>query len=198
MSSPDFDSGRSMDPSDAARDWLVTFGDLLTLLVCFFIATISLGTNGKGETEASATPANAAGEHRAGSGTVLANTSFLREQKVIELRAGDFDSPGGRLSFRAAERVKQAVETIDCSSGTLLVSACAKEDREDQEASWFAALQGAYQVRSHFIDSGVPEDCIGLSIRGPRCETLSADSPDAVITAEMRAQPVEWSADLKG
>lgn len=92
-----------------SSNWLISFGDLLTLLVCFFMAGVTYGplnpANSSAETDTYKLNPNSAAQPN--SGTTLAVTQFkdgqARSAQALFM-AGDFDPLTGQLSDQARQR----------------------------------------------------------------------------------------------
>lgn len=111
-----------------SSNWLISFGDLLTLLVCFFMTGVSFGPLNPNNSIAKSTTStsNQNSQVQSDSGITLAPTAPKDGQanSVQALfTAGDFDPTSGQLSDQARQKFEAVlneqgskVEIESCSS----------------------------------------------------------------------------------
>ncbi len=156
--------------------WLVTFGDLLTLLLCFFLSTVALPlrTNRQqvadiNKTLPARSPQNINGAELTTAGTLLAPSreeplGRLKEtpSREVEIREGFFDPGSSNLSEEGSRKLK----TSPLSAGYKLESAeiqfCADEKRHGRVGEQRFSTGRLLAVRSQLIDTGVPPERVRM------------------------------------
>ncbi len=171
--------------------WLVTFGDLLTLLLCFFIATMTLHPSHSPSTRrATARNSTISGKESvldAGQralGTTLALTqdrqSVLHqppEEKIevkVALSDDSFAQVRSKLSDTAKRKLNNAVFTDGYSVRAVVVHACADKKRYAAEETASLSVERALKVRGQLIDSGVAPEVVRVRALGEQCAALPA------------------------
>jgi len=174
--------------------WLITFGDLLTLLLCFFIALITLsGTGYHSFTEA---VRDSFSENKALEGEGLDDLSqedsksfgTLIAQKESEPKLGlveieTSDATFVELSFRELDLANTEVVAGEALKRELMpyfskdylksqvadVEACSAQGLSSNMPSWSLAGVRAIQMRRQLIDLGVPAEGLRLRNLGSQC-----------------------------
>jgi flagellar motor protein MotB len=164
-------------PRASAPRWMVTFGDLLTLLLCFFITCITLGPLGRQQRHET-TPQNNSNNaaqssgrddlHAAGT-SIAPITPRLEEHPrapTLTLYEGDFDEKGeGPWRNAVLLLLGQGVEK---ARGVDLES-CAPEKgtpwSQRLRQSWDLALA----LRRQVVDSGVPPQTVRVKVSSAGC-----------------------------
>lgn len=177
--------------------WLITFGDLLTLLLCFFVATITLSRAGLSSfTEANrqerskiegleAPPLN---RHSAvpaeETGTLIANKKSEALPGLLEVAEGsktfvELSLPEGLLTegllalLPGVEKsIRPYLERRFLKAVAADVEVCRSAMRNGEEASWLAGGERALLLNRQLIDLGFPVKAIRLRNVGPRCKAL--------------------------
>ncbi len=177
--------------------WLVSFGDLLTLLLCFVLSLICYGHFDPKLTieQQKAIPASEdIGASAKTSGTPLAKqldkpergmVSAPQEVKTLALTAADFADPStltGQAEARmhgltAGEKIKEAG-----------IESCAEASNDDP---WFLAMSRALSLRSRLLSLGVAESALRMRIAGSHCsemrKTAGADK-EAIALITMKVE----------
>ncbi len=179
-----------MIETDQIREniWLTSFGDLLTLLLCFFLATLS---------GSSLNPLSPAGIERIKSGNHSSFMLKLYSSKqplaygtsiaqlsdgVLELTAtffsDDFVTLGETLSQNAERRFPDVVPS-GYTLEAVEVSTCYPSETGSISTSWLGSITRAKALSRQLIDRGFGS--IREEILGPNCRTLGKQSAVAEI-----------------
>ena len=170
------------------RGWILSLGDLLTLLLCFFVSAIAAGYH-KSSSNLSVTTDNDTGfrqpveseQARTGTGTSIAPFEVV----ATEERLGPESFVGStvlRLEPSAAARLRSNIESVRMVVG-ITVSSCGGGQESQPQRSWFEALRRGLEVRRQLLDAGVAANRIRLQV-GMRCGSEGegpADTAGSVI-----------------
>lgn len=179
--------------------WFITFNDLLTLLLCFFVSTITLGSSGTGNSagkseqlEELIPKQELLGERDTPitkNGTAIANKvdagSGVRTGagRVWLLSESDFN--GLTLS---AEATKGLIELSKMEGKALTVTAetCVPGELP-VSAAWQLSLERVLALKSQVLDAHFPPELLRLSALGPVCERLgTSESQDTAARITVR------------
>ncbi|MCB0311063.1 MAG: hypothetical protein KDD42_07500, partial [Bdellovibrionales bacterium] len=177
--------------------WLVSFGDLLTLLVCFFIAILSASPmNPANSTSASSVSAQNYDEKvrrwlrstsRLRSGTTLANYTDETgpNSDLIKLRIDlgnqSFLQNGVTLEPKTRRQLKRVIALQGYELQTAAISSCSTEGGAALEKAWFVSMDRALEVRRQMIDTGVANKRIELEVVGPFCQAGQFDGARVTV-----------------
>ena len=184
--------------------WLITFGDLLTLLLCFFIAIITLSSSGKRSfTEAEASPPGTLAPDASAAkptGIIVAQQSTearpqltvakLGNETTIELLFNEQERHDAGQFLR--EALSPYIDTQKLKSAGGDVEACSGAASGGDEAAAMQSVALALQVRSQIIDLLPGAGALRLRGLGKSCEALGpgikGEIPgrDAVLRVTMR------------
>ncbi len=176
-------------------NWLLSFGDLLTLLLCFFLSVLSLSPlnpaykspeKGKSKQIVNEPPSTeatgAAGKTSGGielansSGTVadpsVGSSANNFKQLSVWLTEADFREGNLELLPEAQERLKSQVFGSAYERVSVRIEGCAEVEQGRAEAAWAASLSRILTLRSQMIDAGIPATTLSYRVLGPDCETL--------------------------
>jgi|GEM_PF-3208423 len=175
-----------LEPAPKAR-WFVTFGDLLTLLLCFFIAIISQTSNNPPDMSKNNQSERAVESSKQvlidgpieqpTGGTQFANLTLrgtawrgltAELETVLELRRTDFTE----LNQVSPEVLKQldGLNNIGPSAGmTKRIEVCVSGV---QQSSWQQAQQRAESLARQINDAGFGALASEIVVLGPYCERL--------------------------
>lgn len=160
--------------------WMVTFGDLLTLLLCFFLTIVSFSplnsNNDRPQTQMAV-------EKQDASGTTIASTSSEEEADrttasssglffYAEDFVGEVGGLGGDVLNRLTSQLKMPgylTKSASESLGALLIEGCGEGMDEE---SWLMALSHVSQIRGQLLDAGISRERIQVRILGPECRGL--------------------------
>lgn len=171
--------------------WLISFGDLLTLLWCMMLSLICYGhfqpvqpTQALPQDQRVVAHAwqgdDASGVGRE-LGTALADQGRQRRQAAGEaqeavigasifLTEGEFGK-ADTLSGDAETRLYALLAAEGGSRGTVTVETCASGGAEE---SWAASISRALMIRSRLVNAGLSRARLRLRAAGSHCETLRA------------------------
>jgi len=170
MSADFFRKSNSGDTAVGHRNWLLTFGDLLTLLLCFFIAMVSfsdLNTSPqKKEYQAKSVDYKAATQPEMNSGRLSSNGTTLALNEVRQESKSasdsfeeywfvekDFSNLVTDIDPRSAEELKRRVTRLDYRAKQIEVQTCdAKNQLHDGTSNEVAVLR-ALALRRQVIDA---------------------------------------------
>ncbi|RMG42260.1 MAG: hypothetical protein D6719_06870 [Candidatus Dadabacteria bacterium] len=181
---------RKNNISDTQR-WLVTFGDLLTLLLVFFLSIISFGNFGSPRI----TSNNYASAHKnfknpvrkeflqrpGQTGITIAHLTDRDSpdgEVRIVFKETDFESQSGVLLKKARKHLKKKVVTAAYLTEQAVVEACRANNGERDAAAWFVSAGRLLDLRSQLVDAGVDARRIYLRAVGRDCQTLSESRSD--------------------
>ncbi len=176
--------------------WLITFGDLLTLLLCFFIAVITLSGAGvksfQDAMEKTASENNDLVRARYSpsreteTGTVVANLRQEAKPALVEVQAEGrtilemtFSEPqlsaGVEPAAEALNRVLTPWTRKDSlKASTADIESCVPLETAAEEAAWSISSARALAVRRQLIDLGFPDSRLRLRSIGSECRRLGA------------------------
>lgn len=166
---------RSAEPSGdlVQSNWLLSFGDLLTLVLCFFLALLSSGAvgarvTGRNETAAGAPPPPAA------PGTTIAEVeggARTSIEKAVLL------TPEGASDERARDILNDVLTVSSRHGLPVTIEACAEKVPE----AWFAASRRALELRRVVAEELGGGRRILVRVLGNACgEIRTPASPGAV------------------
>ncbi|MCB0317512.1 MAG: hypothetical protein KDD56_02060 [Bdellovibrionales bacterium] len=176
--------------------WLVSFGDLLTLLLTFFVMTIAI--SGKGATEdtdkTTLTPKNPAEvvEHQRQaeifvlSGTKIATYPYRTEVREIGLREIDFNTEADELTQDAKKRLRQVLTTRKDVLSPVRLEVCGGLGGYATEVSWFKSIGRALFVSSQLFDAGIPKALLEVRPLGPHCSLLNQAGKSEALVGKIK------------
>lgn len=193
-------------------NWMLSFGDLLTLLLCFFLSVLSLS------------PLNPANENRInvkenqeviqpkqdqpsvtrsnpGSGTALAKLStaggvLTPEQKASDsnmlellLSQDDFEGLGWDLKAESQLRVKNQVIGTAYPVRRVTIESCFGSVPGSEETAWAGAISRILSLRSQLIDGGLNPNLFAYRPQGPNCNELTqSESESKKVAARLKVE----------
>jgi hypothetical protein len=167
-------------------DLNVTFGDIITLLLCFFVVMVSLKRFhmlGPKTISVDATQGNT-GELVIKTGTVLAWRGFeqaKQQRRKAPLRAWWFDSATveGLLAVDVAQDRLEHRDAPDWEGlGRVVLSVCSDLPAED---AWSVAELRAERFADVLKEFGMPPEHLGIRVLGPACNALRPERPPGAI-----------------
>lgn len=167
---------RGKDPTSNTV-WMISFGDLLTLLVCFFMAMMQFGSNAKSSIILDKTALKGDFGGSKISGTRIADPTSkssggARYPTVMnEFVAVESDFPEDSSAVNAFTKERLMSESW-VSDAQVEVEACAVGS-----GSWQVARERALAIRAAVLESGVQPGQVTLRIVGSDCESLKTYSP---------------------
>jgi hypothetical protein len=183
--------------------WLVSLGDLLTLLLCFFLAVVSMSPlNPAVEREMKAAqnqsdmvsdaPLPAEGPVQmpdkaamSAAGTPLAKSiheSELAGPAVnVEFTASDFPGREFTLMSDAVLKLKREIDANVYPVREVLIESCGGESTAGRQASgWNESVRRAFILRGQLIDSRIADSIIKVRLVGGNCKVLNSDGKGEV------------------
>lgn len=163
----------NLQNEDNSDRWLVTFGDLLTLLLCFFLSIVAIdGERIRDKVSQKNSDISGTGIAKREGREIKKWLSF--DQKEVE---------GG--AFRATLKGKLSDHFKDqpLEFTRVILEICDRESGLGQEWNWHGATSQALAVRSQIVDAmpELDEEMLFLRVVGPNCQALSKASDSAVV-----------------
>ncbi|NMC62767.1 MAG: hypothetical protein GYA55_06305 [SAR324 cluster bacterium] len=184
--------------------WLITFGDLLTLLLCFFIALITL--SGAGYHSFREAIEDSSGENRGlggndamslfqerskSIGTLIAKKDLSLRPGLVEIETSD--ATFVELSFRELDLTNSTLAAGEALKKELMpyfsrdylkvqladVEACSGQGLSGNGLSWSLAGAHAIQIWRQLIDLGVPAEGLRLRNLGAECSKMGPGLGDS-------------------
>ncbi|MBX7144922.1 MAG: hypothetical protein K1X79_10760 [Oligoflexia bacterium] len=149
--------------------WLMSFGDLLTLVLAFFVSLIALSPlNPKvnlphkpGTTIASSEPASPKG--------ALMDEDSNTEGLTLYLNSGDFEAGGTALSEGGRSKVKTFIQSAGYEVNQATIADCAGGTADEGQASWNSSMNRLLGLHRQFIDALPSSTRLMLQTWGNTC-----------------------------
>lgn len=153
--------------------WLVTFGDLLTLLLCFFLAIITLN--------AQKIKGLSSNEDQISRGIGLAQPLGREERLWLGFPSGGVTPEGIRDALRRDLEIHPRLKSKAITD--VYIEICDRNTETPMEWRWHGSLEESIPLKRQVIDalnlkSEVP---VGVRILGPLCEGLSVSNAEVGI-----------------
>ncbi|MEZ4753955.1 MAG: flagellar motor protein MotB [Bdellovibrionota bacterium] len=176
------------------KNWLVTFGDLLTLLLTFFVMSIAIG--GQNETATAeniqknqiSTKENSQLEEIEViprlvklSGTNIAIQTLRTPLKEVGLDESDFNTESDHLTAKAAQRLRAILSARKDEFSTVRLELCGGLGGYATEVSWYKSISRALFVQSQLVDAGISKSQLAIRPLGPHCELLKDDAEKQLV-----------------
>jgi len=140
--------------------WMVTFGDLLTLLLCFFCAVITLNAYNIKGLNVSQRPS--------GDGTVIA-ASTQRQWFYFSEVPSSVEIKGALLKHQQEHPTLKNAEIAD-----IYVEVCSGSVGEPDQDGWSQSIERALAIKRQLVDDfGLAESRIALRSLGRLCSEIS-------------------------
>lgn len=169
--------------------WMVSLGDLLTLLVCFFLFLVSVGRVQSIPSDAQEEPPK--------SGTTLAKSEEKESEvagiKVLALTGDDFLKDSGNLSQQSVKRIQHAFFTKQKHVERLSVRACLSRESRVQPEVLHKRLESIFSLRRHFLDTKAPIEPIRFGFGAPEC-----DEKNSGVFLVLEAPEGDWINLFRG
>ncbi len=153
--------------------WLVTFGDLLTLLLCFFLAIITLNAQKiKGLTKS---------QDEISRGIGLAQPLGREERLWFGFNAGEVTPDRIKDTLKSNLELHPRLKSKAITD--VYIEVCNRNDEAPVEWRWHEALAESISVKRQVIDAlGLkPTVSVGVRVLGPRCEGMSTQQSEVGI-----------------
>jgi hypothetical protein len=192
---------------DFATSWLISFGDLLTLMLCLFLAIISFSSlspfvvSAKNRLDSAsymrdeavprgsfggaaggtllAAPEDLTADVRAAQREVKAEPPPAEIRKTLRLQSEEVTDAGFK-------QVRNRLMQLMSISGYRLLQASLEVCGEaaDEEASWEEAQSRALILRRQLIDTGLESQLLRIAVLGPDCKELGGELEDVAARIE--------------
>lgn len=165
--------------------WLTTFGDMLTLLLCFFLSLVGSGQAMRsGTSEKTLLDSNVSTTNN--SGIPIANYN----QEIEPLyKVSIFESDlilGGQGVEEKLKLLKSHRKSVRSDSVGVVISTCLASVQSGSSDSWRVSQERAQRLESQILDARI--EAPALAIRGPWCKGFLDQEGDnkeiAVISIE--------------
>jgi hypothetical protein len=181
--------------SPQPRPWLITFGDLLTLLLCFFIAQVRLGAGaGSSISEVSSRDAYAERptvEPALKPGTALAQRSYDESVEALSVQPAmlqrshrflgrELEPAARRHGAGARARITSLFDSRGYEWQSVEVTVCARRVRHDSRSAASISIERAEVIARQLIDSGIPAALVRTRVLGAHCSPMPRRSRRAV------------------
>lgn len=163
--------------------WLVSFGDLITLLLCFFICLVSfspINPANSSNTAVQGDNSESNNQHTdtEDSGTAIADTLPHSGKNKILLFEQDFAIETGSLVPSALLALKKGMVREGYEIDQAMISACGGKSVLNDDQAWRQAMSRVLAVRRQVFDGRTEELRLALRTVGGFCELLENDHND--------------------
>ncbi|MBX7139244.1 MAG: flagellar motor protein MotB [Oligoflexia bacterium] len=178
-----------MASSSAIRDpWLISFGDLLTLLLGCFITILAQSdlnpahkTAANGADSASAVPALGTVSDGGIRLALRAREHAVPPKRVFGFTARDFWRNGSELRRYQRTRLKRRAKLEGYHVAGALIESCGVTPGE---RGWFDSIAQTLAVRRQLFDAGIEAHSVAARVLGPNCGQISRGDLRTRITLE--------------
>ena len=162
----------------SAAPWFTTLGDLLTLLLCFFLAVISFTSSeiierrtNDGATTRMEGTSDAPGmlpRKSYVSGTRVAPQ--MSRESVVDFTEDDFDLSGSEVQERGKKELRQIIKRIKGIKRATILSCSLRGSRS--EVNWNLSIALASGILGQIIDAGIDAERVNVQALGPICRGI--------------------------
>jgi hypothetical protein len=139
--------------------WLLSFGDLVTLLLGFFVAIIAFALQN---------PPKPQMEIKALDGTTIAqdipNNASRLSVIEVQLPASSFDQTTGELGGDEAKTLITQLNLSSLKVESVLLESCFEGQSNDRESIRFMVMGRALAIASQLVDAGVNAELIQIEL----------------------------------
>ena len=171
------------DMAHVQSTWLITFADLITLLLCAFLLFFSVTWNRKG----GGTQGTGATNSGSQDGILLADDNLSRDPPraakqsiTVLLTEADYEVDGVGVVEAGWNNLKNKVIPEGYEVTALELASCSPAEALQ---AWEVTEQRAMGLVRQLIDAGVRRDVFRLQIAGPFCESMRAEDDTETVTA---------------
>lgn len=159
--------GRQVLPANDSL-WAVTFSDLITLLLCFFLTMISFGPIGTAyrEGEAPELTPESISQVPPKDGTSLAISGEGVQRRVFELFEEDLSRIAQGGTSETLEEVKKTIESDSYDSRRVTITVAPGSKNEGQGERWLSIIQRLSGLQRQVFDAQ-PKTLLKLRISEP-------------------------------
>lgn len=182
LSSPIFKGKKG--GAGSSSGWLTSFGDLLTLLLCFFICIVSLSRKDPAAiigpqdvmrwNDKKFDQARVEANGETVGGITIAPLTGEPEKITLHFGREDFAANGEKLSSQAVEWMKSAMFVEGYRTAPQEIVACGHSGAPRESADWYRAMQRVFNLRGQLIDAEITTQGIALQVLGSDCSSLQA------------------------
>ena len=153
--------------------WMVTFGDLLTLLLCFFLALVTV--NGE---RISRLVAKGNAEPN---GTLLATNAQDKRISWLSFSANTLQERG--IKGVVEEKIRELESAQQLNITRFFIQSCWPSNFVPEEWSWHQAMNQALTAQGQLVDTIGREISKDVLVRvvGPYCQEMAQVDEDAVL-----------------
>lgn len=184
------------DPEEGLHSsWMLSFGDLLTLLLCFFLCALSFSPlnphrgneaiskqNQQLADSTASTSVVPVALERAGTALAKLNPEASEfgtltkpndsSELVVNLSESDFIRDAWEPVPNAIDKVKSQVRETSYAVLGVKLESCFPEQARAEEAAWAGSMSRILSMRGQLIDAGLPAALMRYRPLGPHCEAL--------------------------
>ena len=165
--------------SRAARGWLTSFGDLLTLLLCFFLLQFSTTPKENSVPGGEVVENHDQSQEHATAGltpygwsprgTLLAKPSTGSPLVEREFRREMFSQETFELNEDAGEELKNLVIPVGYEIDRAFITTCGDRTDQSESLAWTAATGRALSLQRQLVDVGISQRKLEIEVLGPHC-----------------------------
>lgn len=186
----------------SSPNWLVTFGDLLTLLVCLFLCTMSASRQNVSEKKTQPSK-NIEVISREGSKTgdaLSAGTPLAQHRKGPSshlMKSGrsftldGFGASGTTLTPSSEREIDLLVSSGGYPVSDVLIESCSSGDQGIAEG---AEIERALAMRSRCIDTGIPARLLRIRNFGSSCGVIRAGVEGATARSVVARMTITFTS----
>ncbi len=170
--------------------WLTSFGDMLTLILCFFLTVVSLGPL---NTASARNNEDKLTKNKHNLGTTIAKSEEDELRKEISFEETVFSSNPDNQIFGLSELVNELIDTETYRIKSVSIETCNAELETKEGQSWHVSMQRALALNSQLIDTKIATPKVSLRAVGPWCALLA--KPDTTGKYENIAAKLVFELD---
>lgn len=190
-------AGKVAGSSPQRNSWLLTFGDLLTLMLTFFVSfllfhdpeDLSANTNIQGNQKDKLSIQDFPGKIARvdGIGTPIAFLEGERNPRSLAFSVSFQEGEGRSFSSKSWDMLKKAVETETYCLSQLSLQACVPAQGLGRQADYKKHLQAALRLQSQILDATWLPKEVGLRVEQRVCnENTGARSKQKTLGGAAR------------
>ncbi len=179
--------------------WLMTFGDLLTLLLCFFVAIVSLSRHqqdadaeemAKEKKEQLVESIDEVARLTAGAshGAEIALDIDNRNLTEVFLEQGDVDPGKQRLTDSGKVVLERAVDLLSYPVKEVVIETCS---RQAEANAWHESVSMSLGIQRQIHDMKVGTPAYRVKSVGPHCTSLGLTEKTQVSRILFQGSPEE-------
>jgi hypothetical protein len=172
---------------------MVSFGDLLTLLLCFFIAIVAFHRHGSSQIPANDVPDTGNHEEKIDAGhfyqqdpsdgTPLALLPVSSPGTVLRLEPADFGGQEEQMTDEAEHWFRTAIKSEDYSLTAVRLEVCGNTSPGREDTGWYLSMRRALAMRRQLVDAGFALEGFEIELLGPDCSKLESKGGKKTVAA---------------